>query len=136
MRLCCDENIKRSITNLLAQEGYDAVRVQDELELGFEDEAIIRFCREESRVLLTNDDDFFEFEDHPGVLFLAEQRTPPRRAGDGDSAYRPTGHGDGRPGLARPERMGLIVIIASSFVTTSCEQAVRDLKPRPVTPQR
>ncbi|MBP1922153.1 hypothetical protein J2751_001159 [Halorubrum alkaliphilum] len=43
MRLCCDENIKRSITNLLAQEGYDAVRVQDELELGFEDEAI-RLC--------------------------------------------------------------------------------------------
>ena len=80
MRLCCDENIKRSITNLLAQEGYDAVRVQDELELGFEDEAIIRFCREESRVLLTNDDDFFEFENHPGVLFLAEQRTSPRRA--------------------------------------------------------
>ena len=80
MRLCCDENIKRSITNLLAQEGYDAVRVQDDLELGFEDEAIIRFCRDESRVLFTNDDDFFEFEDHPGVLFLAEQRTPPRRA--------------------------------------------------------
>ena len=74
MRLCCDENIKRSITNLLAQEGYDVVRVQDELGLGFEDEAIIRFCRETDRVLLTNDDDFFEFEDHPGVPFLVDSR--------------------------------------------------------------
>ena len=37
MKICCDENIKRSITDLLEQEGYDVVRVQDELELGFED---------------------------------------------------------------------------------------------------
>ena len=34
---CCE-----SITDLLEQEGYDVVRVQDELELGFEDEAIVR----------------------------------------------------------------------------------------------
>jgi predicted nuclease of predicted toxin-antitoxin system len=78
MRLCCDENVKRSVTELLSQEGYDVVRVQDELELGFEDAEIIAFCRETDRVLLTNDDDFFHFEDHPGILFLDEQRTPPR----------------------------------------------------------
>lgn len=78
MKICSDENIKRSITTLLEQEGYDVVRVQDELEIGFEDEAIVRFCREANRVLLTNDDDFFEFNDHPGILFLDEQRTPPR----------------------------------------------------------
>ena len=42
MKICCDENIKRSITDLLEQEGYDVVRVQDELELGFENEAIVR----------------------------------------------------------------------------------------------
>jgi predicted nuclease of predicted toxin-antitoxin system len=53
MKLCCNENIKRSITDLLEQEGYDVVRVQDELELGFEDEAVVRFCRENHRVLLT-----------------------------------------------------------------------------------
>ncbi len=80
MKICCDENIKRSITDLLEQEGYDIVRVQDELELGFVDEAIVRFCHENDRVLLTNDDDFFEFDQHPGVLFLDEQRTPPRKA--------------------------------------------------------
>ena len=79
MKLCCDENIKRSITNLLEQEGYDVVRVQDELELGFEYNPIVRFCRENHRVLLTNDD-FFEFEEHPGILFLDEQRTPSRKA--------------------------------------------------------
>lgn len=60
MKLCCDENIKRSITTLLEQEGYDVVRVQDELELGFKDEAIVRFCRKTDRILLTSDDDFFE----------------------------------------------------------------------------
>jgi predicted nuclease of predicted toxin-antitoxin system len=78
MKRCCDENIKRSITTLLEQEGYDIVRVQDEHEPGFEDEAIVRFCRETDRVLLTNDDDFFEFDEHPGVLFLDEQRASPR----------------------------------------------------------
>ncbi|UWG51838.1 PIN domain [Halalkaliarchaeum sp. AArc-CO] len=78
MKLCCDENVKRSITTLLEQEGYDVVRVQDDLELGIEDAEIVRFCRADDRVLLTNDDDFFEFDDHPGILFLDEQRTPPR----------------------------------------------------------
>jgi predicted nuclease of predicted toxin-antitoxin system len=78
MKLCCDENIKRSVTELLAQEGYDVVRVQDELELGSEDAEIMTFCRETDRVLLTNDADFFRFEEYPGILFLDEQRTPPR----------------------------------------------------------
>jgi hypothetical protein len=27
---------------------------------------------------MTNDDDFFHFETHPGILFLDEQRTSPR----------------------------------------------------------
>lgn len=80
MRLCVDENSKRSLTNLLEQEGYDVVRVQDELDLGFEDAEIVAFCREGERILLTNDDDFFAFDDHPGVLFLTAQRTPPRDA--------------------------------------------------------
>lgn len=80
MRICADENVKRSLTILLEQEGYDVVRVQDELELGFEDAEIVAFCRESGRVLLTNDDDFFAFDDHFGILFVAEQRTPPREA--------------------------------------------------------
>lgn len=78
MRVWCDENIKRSVTTLLQQAGYDVVRVQDELDVGFADEDIITFCRETDRVLVTNDDDFFQFETHPGICFLDEQRTPPR----------------------------------------------------------
>ncbi|MFC4986886.1 DUF5615 family PIN-like protein [Saliphagus infecundisoli] len=58
MRLCCDENIKRSIYSLLEQEGYEVVRVQDELTLGDDDSEVIEYCRAEQRVLLTNDDDF------------------------------------------------------------------------------
>ena len=75
MKLCCDENIKRSITNLLEQEGYDVVRVQDELELGFEYNPIVRFCRENHRVLLTNDD-FFEFVYDVGELAEQEGHHP------------------------------------------------------------
>lgn len=76
MNLVCDENIKASITNLLAQEGHDVVRVQD-VELGIGDSDVIEYCREETRVLLTNDD-FFGFDSHPGILFLAHQTTPAR----------------------------------------------------------
>jgi predicted nuclease of predicted toxin-antitoxin system len=78
MKLCCDENIKRSIVQILSQEGHDVVRVQDRLELGFSDSEIIAFCRESDRVLLTNDDDFFRFNTHPGILFLVDQQTSPR----------------------------------------------------------
>lgn len=78
MRICCDENIKRSITLLLQQEGHNVVRVQDELGLSTPDSEIISFCNEADRVLLTNDDDFFAFETHPGVCFLEAQRTRPR----------------------------------------------------------
>ena len=67
-----------SVTDLLVQEGYDVVRVQDELDLGFDDGEIISFCRETDRLVLTNDEDFFDFDDHPGILFLNKQRTPPR----------------------------------------------------------
>ncbi|WP_331232875.1 DUF5615 family PIN-like protein [Natronorarus salvus] len=38
MRLLCDENVKRSVFELLRQEGYDVERVQGRLELGFEAE--------------------------------------------------------------------------------------------------
>lgn len=78
MRVLSDENIKRSITRLLSQEGHDVVRVQDELDLGFDDSDIIDYCHNEGRVILTNDDDFFDFDDHSGVLFLTRQTTPAR----------------------------------------------------------
>lgn len=78
MRLCADENIKRRIPTILRQEGHDVVRVQDALELGYDDQRIVEFCRGQDRVILTNDDDFFEFDTHPGILFLDEQRASPR----------------------------------------------------------
>ncbi|NEU57245.1 DUF5615 family PIN-like protein [Halorussus sp. MSC15.2] len=77
MNLAVDENIKASITDLLAQEGHDVVRIQD-VELGISDTAVIDYCRAEGRVLLTNDDDFFDFDSHPGALFLTHQTTPAR----------------------------------------------------------
>lgn len=78
MRILCDENVKRSIVQLLEQEGYQVNRVQDELTLGFEDSEIIEYCRANSLVLLTNDDDFFGFESHTGIFFLHDQHAPTR----------------------------------------------------------
>jgi predicted nuclease of predicted toxin-antitoxin system len=78
MKLCVDENVRRTVPTILQQEGYDVVRVQDALELGDNDERIVEFCREGGRIILTNDDDFFEFNSHPGVFFLDEQRASPR----------------------------------------------------------
>ncbi|WP_290816077.1 DUF5615 family PIN-like protein [Halovivax sp.] len=77
MKLCCDENVKASIVTLLEQEGYDLERVQD-VDLGTDDPSVVDHCRETDRVLLTNDDDFFAFDDHPGIFFLDEQTTPAR----------------------------------------------------------
>jgi len=51
--------------------------VQD-VELGIGDSDVIEYCSEERRVLLTNDDDFFDFDFHPGVLFLNRQTTHAR----------------------------------------------------------
>jgi len=78
MKICCDENISRSIVDLLRQEGHDVCRVQDEIGLATADPNVIAWCREHDRVLFTNDDDFFAFDTHPGILFLDDQRTPPR----------------------------------------------------------
>jgi len=77
MNLVVDENIKASVTDLLRQEGHDVVRVQD-VELGIGDSDVISYCRNERRVLLTNDDDFFDFDTHPGVLFLTHQTASAR----------------------------------------------------------
>lgn len=78
MRLVCDENVRYSIANVLRQEGHDVERVRDALTTGDADAAIVEYCRESGRVVLTNDDDFLTVDDHAGVLFLDEQRAPPR----------------------------------------------------------
>lgn len=78
MRLLCDENVRRSIYNVLSKEGHDVVRVQDELDIGFGDVELVQFCRDEDRILLTNDDVFFRFDDHTGVLLLVRQTAAPR----------------------------------------------------------
>lgn len=78
MRLLCDENVKGSLYSLLEQEGYEVARVQDALAIGDTDREIIDHCRTEQWILLTNDDDFFAFDTHPGILFLDEQTVPAR----------------------------------------------------------
>lgn len=78
MRLLLDENVKRSIHDLLTQEGHDVLRVQDAIALGTVDEAVVEYCLAEDRFLLTNDDDLLTFDDRPGILFLDDQTASPR----------------------------------------------------------
>lgn len=52
--------------------------MQDEFDPATPDSELVRFCREEDRVLLTNDEDVFSFETHPGVMFLTEQTASSR----------------------------------------------------------
>jgi predicted nuclease of predicted toxin-antitoxin system len=78
MRILCDENIRRSISHLLEQEDHEVERVRSILDTGHSDDRIVTFCRENGWILLTNDEDFLNRDDHAGVFFLDEQRTPPR----------------------------------------------------------
>lgn len=79
LKLLCDENIHVAISHYLRQEGYDLKTVQEEPGAGSSDEEIIEHCRRSGRVLITNDSDFFDYENHPGILFVQRQRTSPRK---------------------------------------------------------
>jgi hypothetical protein len=77
MRLLCDENVRGSIVRLLEQEGHDVERVQDVLDVGDPDSAVLEYATDTDRVVLTNDTDFLDSEG-VGVLFLDTQMSDPR----------------------------------------------------------
>ena len=60
---------------------------------------------------MTNDDDFFDFETLPGILFLDEQRTSPRGR-NSDPADRPSCPRRLRSGVAPSQRMGMNVRVS------------------------
>jgi predicted nuclease of predicted toxin-antitoxin system len=86
-RILADENVERATVNYLRKLGHDVERLDDvaELGLGAEDESIARYAREEDRLILTQDDDFFTelyIEDTAGVLFQRDQTLSTREVGD------------------------------------------------------
>jgi hypothetical protein len=107
VRLLCDENVKAAVSGLLEQEGHDVARVQDELEIRFDDEDIVAHCLERDRVVVTNDD-FLEFADHGGILFVDDQRVPPRPVAS--TIKRIEGYVDGE------ELMGVVFHVPDGWV--------------------
>ena len=59
MKFLVDENLGKKFTNLLTQEGYDAVFVGDVMR-GAPDEKVLPMAESEKRVLITDDKDFGE----------------------------------------------------------------------------
>lgn len=86
-RVLADENVERATIEYLRKLDHDVERIGDvsELELGADDESLVRYARRTDRVILTQDDDFFTVidpQETSGVLFQKDQTLPARTVGD------------------------------------------------------
>lgn len=68
-----DEHIKKGISDGIKRRGVELHTVEEEEIKGKSDEDLLRFAKERDRVILTNDSDFLEMEDHPGILYITTQ---------------------------------------------------------------
>lgn len=68
-----DEHIKKGISEGVKRRGVEIYTVEDEGIKGKSDEALLQFAKQKNRVILTNDSDFLEIEDHPGILYITTQ---------------------------------------------------------------
>lgn len=69
MRVLADENLPRSIVDLLRAEGHDVLWARIDCS-GWKDAAILEFAESEARLVFTLDNDFLQ---------VAAQRRPPLR---------------------------------------------------------
>lgn len=77
MRLLADENVRPAHVLALISAGHDIVRVDEVLEKGVSDDAVLESGISQRRVVLTYDrKDFADTTDHAGVLILSETMSP------------------------------------------------------------
>jgi len=86
-RLLADENIERATITYLRKLDHDVEWLGDVSELGLsaDDTSIVNYARENDRLILTQDDDFFtriEVEHTAGVLYQTDQTLSAREVGD------------------------------------------------------
>lgn len=86
-RIIADENVEPQTRQYLRKLGHDTEWVGDtpELGLGATDREIAAYSTETSRLVLTQDNDFFtelQTEDSAGVLFQRDQTLTGREVGD------------------------------------------------------
>jgi predicted nuclease of predicted toxin-antitoxin system len=78
-----DENLGKSLAEVLRQAGHEVATVPDQRLFGVEDRTLIETCHGEGRCLVTLDLEFgnpflFKPSDYPGIVVL---RLPPRPTG-------------------------------------------------------
>ena len=77
MRLLCDHNVAAKYVEAFEQtDDISVTTVADELSPEATDEAIARFAKQCDSVVLTTDDDFFEYADVCGVLIYSQISDP------------------------------------------------------------
>ncbi len=79
-----DENMPKSVAELLTQAGHPTMRVDEQAMTGFVDKAVIAVCTIEQRVLLTLDTDFLDNRRFPperfaGIIVLRPKRQSIRK---------------------------------------------------------
>lgn len=70
-----DENLRQEVAVLLREHGHDAATVYDQNLQGHDDRDVAKICREEGRVILTQDLDFsyilnFPPQEYAGIVVL------------------------------------------------------------------
>ncbi|MFC6764377.1 DUF5615 family PIN-like protein [Natrinema soli] len=77
MRLLADENVRPAHVLALKSAGHDIVQVEEVLEKGAPDTAVLEAAQEAERSVLTYDrKDFSAMSDHAGVFICDEQMAP------------------------------------------------------------
>ncbi|EMA12527.1 DUF5615 family PIN-like protein [Haloarcula marismortui] len=75
-----DENIAAPLADKLDKAGHDVERVVDVSELGegVDDTTICQYALQESRLIVTSDDDFVQMpaDSHSGVFYVPTSRFP------------------------------------------------------------
>ncbi|WP_248516233.1 DUF5615 family PIN-like protein [Salinarchaeum laminariae] len=79
-RLLLDEHVGRILERLLRERGYEVVQAKDEFGEHTDDAKLLRWCGEESVVLVTNNAKDFEpldeSHEHAGILVYYDQKLP------------------------------------------------------------
>ena len=79
-RLLLDEHVGRVFERVLSERGYEVLQAKDEFGERTDDVDLLRWCRNEDVVLLTNNARDFEplhdDHDHAGVFLFRDQRLP------------------------------------------------------------
>ena len=74
MKFLADEHIESSIVNGLKLLGIDAVSANEAGKRESDDEEILRFAKENNRVIITRDSDFIKLHrkgvEHAGIVFI------------------------------------------------------------------